>query len=1046
MKKKLCLIGIVVFVQAVSATNYGEKNLFAHIDFENNSANDLLVNVVTSNNNLFFQFDTERGNTVATFSSATKSNLQLITYPFREQTTLSFWFKRNDTDPSGNWRMAFATYAADGSNVYFTPLTSWNASSYLISESKPFELYRSAAAPSITNQEWVFVTIVFDRNLFRVYLNGEFASKSTNAGSIVDFNTVLHYFGNHPAMNYPMSGAVDDVKIFHSALTDNEIRALYQNIPFSSYRDPLYPSFRFPLDENYEDELKHVSATVHEIALVESSEGKKVAGFGANAYMSFNPNPIGNDKYSVAFLYKKERFQESDSGKILFKFSNDKGDYVALVNRYTPSNGGKLEMVKYIDGTLTKTGLSSNPIIEDKWNSIVLTQTYSATLGAYRLYINGYLVKTAASFYSNVFNFSSWTFGSAQSGETLEGQYDEICWYQREITPTEITRFNNLNTQTIVLSANPGVKFQTIRNFGASDGWSTQFVGKYFTEEQKNKIAEMLYSTEYDTSGNPKGIGLSAWRFNIGAGTAEQGTASRINTETRRTECFQNSDGTFNWQKQLGQQYFLKQAANYHVQDIIGWQNSPPVHYTVRGLGFREYGDPMETILKKEHYSDFGNFLADVILHFKNEGVNIRYISPLNEPQYAWAPSAAGETVNQEGTPWTNQNISEVVKAINQSFQNKGVEAKMFISEAGAISHHLSTSTGNATKQLSTFWNPSGNLQLTDVPSLDKIVSSHSYWEETNADKLVDTRVNFLNEMRSLNPELEFWQTEYSFLGTGYQWGHPAGTLTPMQSAVSLSRVIHADLTIAQATGWQWWTTFEQLKHLSEEDRYALIRVAFTKNYDRGIYNTTKLMYGLGSYSFFIRPGMKRIELTRSDNMSPKTQAVNQMFSAFQDEISGKTVIVATNFSQNDCYISLPQIDMNEKGQVVKYIPYITTEKSDDNMKPYPAIEAGDQFLLPKVAIVTFVGLPEVNAGFEPPLSQKKIRVFPNPANQFVNIESTTGIESFRIVDLLGKTVVLEECNSTSCIYNTDKLKEGVYLLSVKTVDGQENYKISIRR
>lgn len=38
-----------------------------------------------------------------------------------------------------------------------------------------------------------------------------------------------------------------------------------------------------------------------------------------------------------------------------------------------------------------------------------------------------------------------------------------------------------------------------------------------------------------------------------------------------------NPDGTYNWEKQKGQQWFLKKAVlDYEVEDIVGFMNSPP--------------------------------------------------------------------------------------------------------------------------------------------------------------------------------------------------------------------------------------------------------------------------------------------------------------------------------------------------------------------------------------------------------------------------------------------------------------------------------------
>lgn len=92
------------------------------------------------------------------------------------------------------------------------------------------------------------------------------------------------------------------------------------------------------------------------------------------------------------------------------------------------------------------------------------------------------------------------------------------------------------NEDFLTVSLDPNTTFQTIESFGASDAWSIQFVGKNWPDSKKEAIAQLLFSTEMDESSNPKGIGLTAWRFNIGGGSAEQGSASNISDEWRRAE------------------------------------------------------------------------------------------------------------------------------------------------------------------------------------------------------------------------------------------------------------------------------------------------------------------------------------------------------------------------------------------------------------------------------------------------------------------------------------------------------------------------------
>lgn len=100
-------------------------------------------------------------------------------------------------------------------------------------------------------------------------------------------------------------------------------------------------------------------------------------------------------------------------------------------------------------------------------------------------------------------------------------------------------------------TVNPLHTQQQIDCFGASDAWSMHQIGKMPASVQDN-VARLLFSSEMDESGNPEGIGLSIWRFNIGSGSAEQGDRSSIQPGTR-TECFLTDNLTYDWNKQAGQ-------------------------------------------------------------------------------------------------------------------------------------------------------------------------------------------------------------------------------------------------------------------------------------------------------------------------------------------------------------------------------------------------------------------------------------------------------------------------------------------------------------
>ena len=145
---------------------------------------------------------------------------------------------------------------------------------------------------------------------------------------------------------------------------------------------------------------------------------------------------------------------------------------------------------------------------------------------------------------------------------------------------------DNSNPDTVAtttLNVNLDMNLQTMESFGASDAWQCNFIGKNWPSDKKNQIADLLFSNELDADGNPKGIGLSLWRFNLGAGSTEQGEASDIGDEWRRTECFTTDGVSYDMTKQAGQVWFMKAAKERGVAKLLAFTNSAPVYLTQNG-------------------------------------------------------------------------------------------------------------------------------------------------------------------------------------------------------------------------------------------------------------------------------------------------------------------------------------------------------------------------------------------------------------------------------------------------------------------------------
>ena len=221
---------------------------------------------------------------------------------------------------------------------------------------------------------------------------------------------------------------------------------------------------------------------------------------------------------------------------------------------------------------------------------------------------------------------------------------------------------------------------QTIDGFGASDAWQCQIVGQNWPLDKREHIADLLFSRAVDAQGNPKGIGLSIWRFNLGAGTAEQGDASDIRNPWRRAESFQRPDGSYDWSKQAGQQWFLKAARERGVGKFLAFPNAPPVHLSQNGKGYAFKGPPHFNV-KPGKLDAYATFLADVLEHFEKERLPFDYLSPFNEPQWAW------DDAGQEGTPALNIELYALVRYLSKELSQRKLATQLVLGEAGTIGH-----------------------------------------------------------------------------------------------------------------------------------------------------------------------------------------------------------------------------------------------------------------------------------------------------------------------------------------------------------------------
>ena len=458
----------------------------------------------------------------------------------------------------------------------------------------------------------------------------------------------------------------------------------------------------------------------------------------------------------------------------------------------------------------------------------------------------------------------------------------------------------------VTLKVNPSETYQTIDNFTASDAWSGEFVGRCWSGEVKSQIARWLFSRETDDAGNPCGIGLSMWRVNLGGGTLEQENPDIMPFQRRAESYLTVSGDGYDWDKCPGQRWFVSKAAELGCNNFLLFSNTPPVQFTLNGRGWAPSTDRAN--LREDRYGDFAAYLADVAAHFTENGWKVSYISPINEPNVRW------NSPRQEGSSWRIDEMYRLFSELDSALSSRqGLDSvKIAVGESGDLKFLYSTSDylrqgfGGCPELapaflVKHFWEPESPYCLAGLKHVPRLVVGHDYWSEITNRMMVETRRK-VREVCGVYG-VRFQQSEWCLLppsllrvkdGMTPDWD---GT-DDIQVALVMGRLIHSDMTVADAEAWGYWKAME----LNGDHALIALRAEDGDILKGGTASANKILWALGNYSFFIRPGFVRIGCDGADDLDGL--AVSAYMSPERDRI----VLVGVNsgFSAENISLSLP--------------------------------------------------------------------------------------------------------------------------------------------
>ena len=474
----------------------------------------------------------------------------------------------------------------------------------------------------------------------------------------------------------------------------------------------------------------------------------------------------------------------------------------------------------------------------------------------------------------------------------------------------------------VTLVVVPGIRHQTMDNFGANDAWYLQKVESW-SDQNKERISDLLFSTN-------DGIGLSCWRFYVGAGISTNNVGERGHT----AESFGVAPGVYDWSREAGQCWFLRAAKARGVRQFIATVYSPPLWLTRNGLSNLGTDTNSTTNLKPGAEDAFARYITGILVHFRDnpdagERVEFDYVLPANEPQWAWQHG-------QEGNRASNADLKRIYAALAKRLKEAGLKTKILGPESGSIPDmyqydesprkHWQADYGDYLRLIC------GDPEV--AAGFGGVVSYHSYWSDEIPGQLVPRRER-LGRALARYPGWKIWESEYCVMERGRD-------LT-MATALRVARVIHCDLTLANASAWQWW-----LAVANENYKSGLIYTDYRKPGDAENILDSKILWVLGNYSRFIRPGMVRVEMRGDQDIQ------GLMASAYLNPSSGQMVMVFVNMGKQPQRVRIQFAGEGMKAEGSGgFTPYVTS--AEDNLHEGKPVVVGDGVVLPGRSVVTLV-------------------------------------------------------------------------------------------
>jgi O-glycosyl hydrolase len=370
---------------------------------------------------------------------------------------------------------------------------------------------------------------------------------------------------------------------------------------------------------------------------------------------------------------------------------------------------------------------------------------------------------------------------------------------------------------------------QAMDGFGASGAWWPNDLVRFPVSVQE-QVADLLFAST--------GIDLSVYRYNIGAGGVG------VTDPTRAVQSPLERPGVYDWSADPGGTRFLQLAHDHGVPLLEGFANSAPPEWTTN---HQSCGGQLAPGAERS----FASYLAAVVHHFAAGGIDLRVVSPMNEPDNSFA------SCGQEGMAVPVGQRATMVQDLGRALARRAPFSQVIADESSLATFQFLPEVPR--------W-----LSVGGTSRWLAALAHHTYEFPT------DTQAAMVSALGSRFGKA-LWMTEICcYDGKGPLVGFGPQYDPTMTSGLWLADTVYQDVAVIGDSQFDWWTALSSQLGCHPVGHPSCVSAVNGSGWNDGLLyydpayaqdgnhaiTTTKRYYVLGNFSRYVRPGAVRHPVT----------------------------------------------------------------------------------------------------------------------------------------------------------------------------------------